>query len=154
MRPCFTHLYFEFLPISDTFRGITRKYLAPEVVMPKDEITPTIEKAQGRRAKIKTLKEMPSNTKVKKLDPKLQKAFEESFPKAKLRLVRVHTGKDVQQACKSIGSRAFSFGNGIYLSKPGYAKDLRFMAHEMAHVIQSGKGKMPKEQGDKVYVTK
>ncbi len=122
--------------------------------MPKDEITPVLEKAQGRRAKVKTLTEMPSDTKVKKLDPKLQKAIEESFPKAKLKLVRVHTGKGAQKACKDIGSKAFAFGNGIYLSKPGYAKDFKFMAHEMAHVLQSGKGRMPKEQGQKVYVTK
>lgn len=122
--------------------------------MAKDEITPIIEKAQGRRAKVKKLDEVPSGTKVKKLDPKLQKALEESFPKAKLKLVRVHTGKTATEACKGMGSRAFAYGNGIYLVKPGYAKDMKFMAHEMAHVLQSGKGRMPKEQNGMAYATK
>jgi hypothetical protein len=122
--------------------------------MAKDEITPVLEQANGRRAKIKSLDEIPTDTKAKKLDPKIKKAVEAMFPKAKMQMVRVHSGGTAKEACKSVRAKAFTYGNDIYFAQPGFAKDTKMIAHELAHVLTSGKGKMPKEQTGKVYTTK
>lgn len=122
--------------------------------MAKDEITPVLEKLEGKRAKIKSLDEIPADTKAKKLPPPLVKKLSEAFSQAKLNLVRVHTGPEATKACKSVSAKAFTYGNDIYFAKPGDAKDLKMLAHEMSHVLTSGKGRMPKEQKGKVLTTK
>lgn len=119
-----------------------------------EDLSATLEKLDGKRAKIKTLEEVPTDTKGKKLDPAIKKAIEEKFPKAKLQNVRVHSGGGAKDACKTLGVKAFASGNDIFFASPGFAKDKQLIAHELTHVIQQGKGKMPKPQKGKVLTSK
>lgn len=121
--------------------------------MAKDEITPIIEKAAGRKPKIKSLDELPTDTKSRKLDPKLRKAFMEKFPKAKFQNVMIHTGGGAKEACKKVGARAFSSGNDIYFGSPSHAKDNQLIAHELTHIVQQKGRIMPAKKG-KVLTTK
>lgn len=122
--------------------------------MAKDEITPIIEKANGKKAKVKSLDEVPTDTKSRKLDPKIKKAFAEKFPKAKLQNVRVHSGGGAKDACKKLGVKAFTSGNDIFFASPGQAKDLRLIAHELTHVLQQSKGRILPAKTGKVLTTK
>jgi len=121
--------------------------------MAKDEITPVIEKAAGRKPKVKNLDEVPTDTKSKKLDPKIRKAFEEAFPKAKLQHIRIHSGGSAKDACKSLNAKAFAYGNDIFFASPSFAKDVKFVAHELAHIVQQKGRVMPPKTG-KVLTTK
>jgi uncharacterized protein DUF4157 len=122
--------------------------------MAENPLKKIIDKVQGKKAKTKPLKTEPQGTKATKLPKDVAQSMEESFG-ANVSKVKVHTGGNATDMCKEIGSKAFAKGNDIFVSKPGFAKDSKFLAHEMAHVIQQGGGKkMPKEQKGKVLVSK
>jgi len=122
--------------------------------MAEDPIKKITAKLKGKKAKSKPLKTEPSGTKATKLPKDIAKGMEEAFG-ANLSKVRIHVGGNAAEMCKELGAKAFTHGNNIYLSKPGFAKDSKFLAHEMSHVIQQGGGKkMPKEQKGKVLVSK
>jgi len=50
--------------------------------------------------------------------------------------VRVHTGAEVHNKADSLGARAFTFGNDIFLGRGAQPTDLTLISHEAAHVIQ------------------
>ena len=55
--------------------------------------------------------------------------------------VRVHSDSSAQQAAGSIGAKAFTHGNHIWLGRGQSADDLGLMAHEATHTVQQGKGR-------------
>ncbi len=111
-------------------------------------------KVQGKKAKTKRLKTEPKDTTAKPLDRKIRGALEETL-KADLKKVRIHTGGNVEQVARELRAKAFTIGNDIYLAKPGDAKNVKLLAHEVIHVMQqSTGGKMPKAKKGKVLVSK
>lgn len=122
--------------------------------MPDDPIKGAIAAAEKKKAKLKKLDKEPEGTKAKKLDKDVMKALEESFPKAKLKNVRVHTGGNATEMAKSLKAKAFTMGSDIYLAKPGDAKNKTLLAHELTHVIQQSQGKMPKPMPGKALTSK
>jgi len=119
-----------------------------------EDVKAIAESLKGKKAKVKSLEAKPQGTKATKLPKDVANGLEEVFG-AKLSKVRVHVGGNAADMCKEIKAKAFTYGNDIFLSKPGYAKDAKFLAHEMTHVLQQAGGKkMPKEQKGKVLVTK
>lgn len=112
------------------------------------------EKCKGKKPKVKKLEGKLEGTKAIKLDKEVQAELEKIFPAAKLRNVKVHVGGNAQKLCKEVKAKAFTLGNDIVFEKPGNAKDKKLLAHELVHVLQQGKGRMPKAQAGKVYVTK
>jgi hypothetical protein len=54
--------------------------------------------------------------------------------------VRVHGGRAANEAASSLGARAFTHGNNIWLGPGESSNDLRLMAHEATHVAQQGGG--------------
>ncbi|UWQ30866.1 DUF4157 domain-containing protein [Leisingera sp. M523] len=57
---------------------------------------------------------------------------------------RVYVGGNAKDVCKELKAKAFTVGNNIYVMKPAFAKDTDLLAHELTHVLQKGKSKMPK----------
>lgn len=108
-----------------------------------EEVKAEVEAAKGKKAKRKTLKTAPEGTAEKKLPSDLRKGLEAHFG-GNLGKVRVHSGGNAKDVCKELKARAFTVGNDIFVMKPAFAKDSAFLAHELAHVLQQGKGKMPK----------
>lgn len=119
-----------------------------------DDVKSTAESLKGKKAKVKALDSQPEGTKSIKLPKAVKEGLEEHFG-AKLSKVRVHFGGNAMQMCKEVKARAFTQGNDIYVSKPAFAKDSTFLAHELTHVIQQAGGKkMPKVQEGKALTTK
>lgn len=119
-----------------------------------DDVTSTAEALKGKKAKVKALESQPEGTKSLKLPKDVKEGLEDLFG-AKLSKVRVHFGGNSTQMCKEVRARAFTQGNDIYVSKPAFAKDSKFLTHELTHVIQQAGGKkMPKPQDGKVLTTK
>jgi hypothetical protein len=87
------------------------------------------------------------------MDRDVKAAPEEQFG-ANLSKVRVHTGGNAPEIAKGLGAKAFTIGNGIYFAKPGDANDPEVLAHELAHVIQQGNGRMPKEKDGKALTSR
>ena len=54
--------------------------------------------------------------------------------------VRVHAGAGASAAAGSIGARAFTHGNHIWLGAGESARDHRLLAHEATHVVQQAGG--------------
>ncbi len=54
--------------------------------------------------------------------------------------IRVHTDASAQRLAKSLSTRAFAYGNHIFLGPGEQPTDLRLMAHEVAHAIQQSRG--------------
>ncbi len=50
--------------------------------------------------------------------------------------VRLHDGKPAEEANRMLASRAFSFGNDIWLGSNASASDRSLIAHELTHVVQ------------------
>ncbi len=57
---------------------------------------------------------------------------------ANLSGVRVHTGSNASHAATSLGARAFTVGNNIFLNRSESPFDVSLMAHESTHVVQQG----------------
>ncbi len=109
-----------------------------------EEVQQVAEGLANNKAKLKTLKTEPADTKDKKLHKDVQKGLEQHF-KIKLAKVRVHTGGNLKKVCKQLKSKSFTVGENIYFGKAGDAKDPALLAHELTHVIQKSQGKMPKK---------
>jgi hypothetical protein len=54
--------------------------------------------------------------------------------------IRVHTDVRAQKIVSSLSTRAFAYGNDIFLGSGEQPTDLRLMAHEVAHVVQQSHG--------------
>ena len=54
--------------------------------------------------------------------------------------IRVHTDASAQRVVRSLSTRAFAYGNHIFLGPGEQPTDLRLMAHEVAHVVQQAGG--------------
>ena len=54
--------------------------------------------------------------------------------------IRVHTDASAQRVVRNLGTRAFAYGNHIYLGPGEQPTDLRLIAHEVAHVVQQAGG--------------
>ncbi|MBY6057626.1 DUF4157 domain-containing protein [Leisingera daeponensis] len=109
-----------------------------------DDVKAQVEALGGKKAKRKKLKTEPEGTKGKKLPGDVRKGLEAHFSKAKLAKVQVHSGGNAKDVCKELKAKAFTYGNDIYFMKPGDAKNPELLVHELAHVLQQGKGRMPK----------
>lgn len=78
------------------------------------------------------------------LDPAVRSRMEAHFGHDFSR-VRVHTGAGASVAARQLGARAFTvsdqvaFGSGEY--RPGTPGGDRLLAHELAHVVQQGRGR-------------
>ncbi len=119
-----------------------------------DDFKTIFEKLKGKKAKFKPLPEEPQDTTSKKLPKDLLKEAEEHFG-AKLNKVRIHTDGNSEDICKQLKAKAFTVGADIYFRKPGWAKDKKMVAHELAHVIQQQGGKIsPKPKKGKALVSK
>jgi hypothetical protein len=59
---------------------------------------------------------------------------------ADLSRVRVHTGSAAAHAATSLGARAFTVGEHIFLNHDESSLDVPLMAHESTHVLQQGGG--------------
>ena len=62
--------------------------------------------------------------------------------------VRVHFGGAATEAADELGASAFTFGHDVVLrdageASLGSARDPRFLAHELAHVVQEGQASGP-----------
>jgi hypothetical protein len=76
------------------------------------------------------------------LDAATQAFFEPRLGR-NLSHVRIHTGKLAAESARSVGALAFTVGNDIVFGaeqyKPGSIAGKRLLAHELAHVLQSGR---------------
>src|ERR1044072_4689741 len=54
--------------------------------------------------------------------------------------IRVHTDASAQRVVRRLSTRAFAYGNHIFLGPGEQPGDLRLMAHEVAHVVQQASG--------------
>ncbi|EBA15687.1 hypothetical protein RSK20926_13689 [Roseobacter sp. SK209-2-6] len=108
-----------------------------------EEVTTKVEATRGKKAKRKKLKTEPSGTKEKKLPNDIRKGLEQHFG-SKLARVRVHTGGNAKEVCRELKAKAFTLGNDLYFMKPADAKNGELLVHELAHVLQQGRGRMPK----------
>jgi len=118
-----------------------------------EDVKAEVEATKGKKAKRKKLKTAPEGTTEKKLPGDLRKGLEAHFG-SNLGKVRVHSGGNAQDVCKELKARAFTVGNDIFVMKPAFAKDTAFLAHELAHVLQQGKGKMPKAKDGQALTSK
>lgn len=71
----------------------------------------------------------------KPLPPSVRPRLESSLG-LDLGAVRVHADGTAAKAARSLGAKAFTHGNDIWLGSGQSADDLHLMAHEVAHVIQ------------------
>ena len=118
-----------------------------------EEIASQVEALGGKKAKRKALKTNPADTKDKKLPKDVRDGLEKHFG-AKLAKVRVHSGGNAKDICKELKAKAFTIGNDVYFMKPGDAKKPDLLVHELAHVLQQGRGKMPKPKDGVALIAK
>ncbi|MGH3392314.1 MAG: DUF4157 domain-containing protein, partial [Actinomadura sp.] len=75
------------------------------------------------------------------LEPAVRADMEHRF-QADFSRVRVHTGGGARAAARAIDAAAFTVGDHVVLGADGYPPDTvagrRFLAHELAHVVQQG----------------
>ncbi|MEP4036627.1 DUF4157 domain-containing protein [Pseudophaeobacter sp.] len=118
-----------------------------------EEITAKIDATKGRKAKRRKLTSTPEGTKGKKLPSDLRKGLEAHFG-SKLSKVKVHIGGNAKDLCKELRAKAFTIGNDIYFARPASAKNTDLLVHELTHVLQQGRGKMPKPREGQALVSK
>ncbi len=108
---------------------------------------------KNKKAKVKAIGTEVSGTKATKLDKKLREGLEGALG-ADLSKVRIHVGGNAADICKDLKAKAFTNGNDIYFAKGADAKNNKLIAHELTHVVQQARGRMPKPQKGKVLVSK
>lgn len=118
-----------------------------------EQISSQVDALGNKKAKRKRLTGQPADTKEKKLPKDVRQGLEKHFG-AKLSKVRVHQGGNIKELCRSVKARAFTLGNDIYFMKPADAKNTDMLVHELAHVLQQGRGKMPKPKDGIVLTSK
>lgn len=117
------------------------------------EITSQVEALRGRKAKRNRLDTAPEGTKSRKLPGDLRKGLEAHFG-SKLSRVKLHVGGNAKDLCKKLKAKSFTIGNDVYFAKPASAKKADFLVHELAHVLQQGRGRMPKPRDGVALVSK
>ena len=118
-----------------------------------EEIAAMVEALGGKKAKRKTVKTAPADTKEKKLPKDVRDGLEKHFG-SKLAKVRVHTGGNIKEVCKELKAKAFTMGHNVYFMRPGDAKKPEMLVHELAHVLQLSHGKIPKEKEGEALIAK
>ncbi|WP_122073228.1 DUF4157 domain-containing protein [Pseudophaeobacter sp. EL27] len=118
-----------------------------------EEITAKIDATKGRKAKRRKLTSTPEGTKGKKLPSDLRKGLEAHFG-SKLSKVKVHIGGNAKDLCKELRAKAFTIGNDVYFARPASAKNTDLLVHELTHVLQQGRGRMPKPREGQALVSK
>ena len=118
-----------------------------------EEIAAMVEATGGKKAKRKALKKAPEGTKEKKLPKDVRDGLEKHFG-AKLAKVRVHTGGNAKEICKELKAKAFTMGPNVYFMRPGDAKKPEMLVHELAHVLQQSRGKVPKPKEGQALIAK
>lgn len=77
------------------------------------------------------------------LDPGTRAFFEPRFG-ADFSQVRVHTGAGAESSAQSIGALAYTLGSDVVFNAGQYTPETqqgrRLLAHELAHVVQQGRG--------------
>lgn len=121
--------------------------------MPVDKIDKVIQKAKGKKAKTKPLENLPAKTKSQGLPSALKNKMEQTIG-VDLSNVKVHYNASVAESCAKIKAQAYASGNNIYVANASNAKNAAFLAHEVAHFVQSGNGRMPSAKKGKVLVSK
>ncbi len=124
------------------------------MAMKPEDVKKLAEELQGKKARMKKLDALPTDTKPVKLPKGVAKGLEQHFNKAKLNKVRLHVGGNAKDVCKKLKAKAFTHGFNVYLAKNGDAKNDRLLAHELTHVIQQGNGKWPKPKPGKALTSK
>ncbi len=69
------------------------------------------------------------------LSPSIQKEMSAKF-RTDFSQVRIHDSSQAQADAESIGAKAFTKGNNIWLGRNSSENDRELMAHELAHVVQ------------------
>src|SRR5215217_4268316 len=122
----------------------TKNAIIQTVQPPADVAPPTI--TLGRPAsqvlKDHTLKKLESTTITStgaSLPVAVKGPLSRSFS-VDLTPIRVHTDARAQLTVRSFKTRAFAYGNNIFLGPGESPADLRLMAHEVAHVVQQSRG--------------
>ncbi|WP_254656683.1 eCIS core domain-containing protein [Leisingera sp. JC1] len=64
------------------------------------------------------------------------------------------SGGNAKDVCKELKAKAFTYGNDIFFMKPGDAKNPELLVHELVHVLQQGKGRIPKAKGGVALTSK
>lgn len=118
-----------------------------------DIVKTTVEDLKGKKAKMKKIEAVPTDTKFKKLPTDLAKAMRESF-KGDFRKIQLHTGGNIRDVSKQVKAKVFTIDQNMYFVKPGDAKDMGLIAHELTHVAQQNGGAMPKTTKGKALVSK
>ena len=71
--------------------------------------------------------------------------------------VRIHTGSTEDRAAREIQAQAFTVGSDIYFPsdapEPGTASGDRLLGHELTHVVQHDKGRVPQASSRNVTVS-
>jgi len=122
----------------------TRNAIIQTIQPPADVAPPTI--TLGRPAshvvKDQTLKKLESTTITSTGAPlpvAVKSPLTHSFS-VDLTPIRVHTDARAQLTVRSFNTRAFAYGHNIFLGPGESPRDLRLMAHEVAHVVQQSRG--------------
>lgn len=80
------------------------------------------------------------------LDEDLRRTMEERF-RADFSAVRIHDDPAAGAAAKALSAKAYTFGKDIYFGEsrfsPGTTEGRKLIAHELAHVVQQGRGGTP-----------
>lgn len=121
--------------------------------MKAEHVKALAEDLKGKKARIRPLDALPTDTRATKLPREVQDGLKEAFG-VRLNDVRVHYGKEATEACKSLRAKAFTHGKDVFVARPADAKNKQFLAHELTHVIQQGGGRMPRAQNGKALVSK
>lgn len=70
--------------------------------------------------------------------------------------VRVHTDAKAAESARAVNARAYTVGRDVVFGEGGYAPDTsdgrRLMAHELAHVVQQGRGGLAPMDGSVGYL--
>lgn len=118
-----------------------------------DKIEKVIQKAKGKKAKAKPLENLPAKTKSQGLPSRLKTKME-SLSGVDLSGVKVHYNTVVSESCATLKVQAYASGKNIYVANASNAKNEVFLAHELAHFVQAGNGRMPNAKKGKVLVSK
>ena len=109
------------------------RVVAAEAIPPRDQ-----NRASGSIATI----ENPLNSGGSPLGPEIRRFFEPRFG-LDLGHVRIHTGSNASQSARQLEAKAYAFGSEIVFDRGEYQPESdegrRLLAHELAHVVQSGK---------------
>ena len=116
-----------------------------QFVQPDVDIAPpvvTLGRAAGEVVKNHLLKKLSSTT-ITNTGAPLPVAVKSPLTRSfsiDLTPIRVHTDASAQRAVRNFHTRAFAFGNHIFLGPGESPSDLRLMSHEVAHVVQQSRG--------------